>query len=114
MILSEFAGAAQSLNGSLIINPCKSNLDDQKSTRVSPQLGIATHSIDDGQRATGDANFTFNRGLAIYCRCDPYRFDHVGGAKGGELAKALRGELHSSPHPLLSSSSGWKGLITGS
>lgn len=26
MILSEFAGAAQSLNGSIIINPCRSSL----------------------------------------------------------------------------------------
>jgi trehalose-6-phosphate synthase len=52
MILSEFAGAAQSLNGSLLINPCK----------WICCAGLGPLLID--------------RGCPVYCRCHPRRTDY--------------------------------------
>ncbi len=72
MILSEFAGAAQSLNGSLLVNPC--------------ELSSVLPLIDQAYERC-------NRGRPIYSRRDSRRARHATGPTEIELAKALRGEL---------------------
>jgi trehalose 6-phosphate synthase len=70
MILSEFAGAAQSLNGSLLINPCK--LIRHVSGKQRDQLT--------------------SRGRSINGRCHPSRLDPARRATKEQLGEALRCE----------------------
>jgi hypothetical protein len=83
MILSEFAGAAQSLNGSLLINPC-----------------MFPAAVDFDHRKPWDGTLMRDhRGCPKHGRCYSFGFDYGRRAEKIELGEIICGEssfLHGS------------------